>query len=373
MAIVKLGEVARESKLSYKGDKSTMKIVGLEHLTPESVTLTEWSENTENTFTKKFLKWQILFGRRRAYLKKAAVAPFDGICSGDITVIEAIPGKINDQLLPFIIQNERFFDYAVEKSAGSLSPRVKWEHLKDYEFELPDMAEQERLAKILWAAEDLKRKINSVKKCLINLRISYRKEVMFDDIKSIDESLSEKYNFFDLESCCRILDTKRKPLNDAERSTMKGDIPYYGAVGIVDYINESIFNEPIILVSEDCGFFEEYAEKPIAFYVDNPCWVNNHAHVIVSNDEKCSNDWLYYSLVHKNISYLVTGGTRSKLNQEQLKKIIIPVPKNDKITNEILNNLRAMDKYEAQLFDCYNDLALLEKTLTNNISGDRNV
>ena len=149
MAIVKLGDVANESKLSYKGDKSNMKIVGLEHLTPESVTLTVWSENTENTFTKRFLKGQVLFGRRRAYLKKAAVAPFDGVCSGDITVIEAIPGKINEQLLPFIIQNEKFFDYAVEKSAGSLSPRVKWEHLKDYEFELPDIAEQERLAKIL--------------------------------------------------------------------------------------------------------------------------------------------------------------------------------------------------------------------------------
>lgn len=108
MAIVKLGDVAKESKLSYKGDKSNMKIVGLEHLTPESVTLTVWSENTENTFTKRFLKGQVLFGRRRAYLKKAAVAPFDGVCSGDITVIEAIPGKINEQLLPFIIQNENF-------------------------------------------------------------------------------------------------------------------------------------------------------------------------------------------------------------------------------------------------------------------------
>ena len=94
----------------------------------------------------------MLFGRRRAYLKKAAVAPFDGVCSGDITVIEAIPGKILPELLPFIIQNDLLFDYAVGKSAGSLSPRVKWVDLKDYEFELPEIEKQASLVDLLKAA-----------------------------------------------------------------------------------------------------------------------------------------------------------------------------------------------------------------------------
>ena len=94
----------------------------------------------------------MLFGRRRAYLKKAAYAEIDGICSGDITVIEAIPGKISTSLLPFIIQNDKLFDFAVGKSAGSLSPRVKWEDLKEFEFELPDsMEEQDKLAELLWS------------------------------------------------------------------------------------------------------------------------------------------------------------------------------------------------------------------------------
>ena len=97
-----------------------------------------------------------MFGRRRAYLKKAAIADFDGICSGDITVIEAIPGKVDPLLLPFIIQNDKFFDYAVSRSAGGLSPRVKWEHLKDYEFDLPPIEEQRILADKLWAAYRLK-------------------------------------------------------------------------------------------------------------------------------------------------------------------------------------------------------------------------
>lgn len=157
MSRVHLGDVAIEHKETCKEDKSMYPIVGLEHLTPEQITLQNWELNTENTFTKVFRKGNILFGRRRAYLKKAAVAPFDGICSGDITVIEAKEDKIIPELLPFVIQNDDLFDFAVGKSAGSLSPRVKWTHLQNYEFELPDKQKQHELAKVLWAIEDTRK------------------------------------------------------------------------------------------------------------------------------------------------------------------------------------------------------------------------
>ena len=162
MAIVKLGSVARECRQNWTGSSEGIPIVGLEHLTPGEILLTSWERDTENTFSKKFNKGQVLLGRRRVYLKKAVIAPFDGICSGDITVIEAIPGKIAPALLPFIIQNDKFFDYAMQGSAGSLSPRVKWEHLKDYEFDLPDISEQDNLAEKLWSAYHLKQSYKSL-------------------------------------------------------------------------------------------------------------------------------------------------------------------------------------------------------------------
>ena len=156
MTKVKLGDVAIEYKQAYQGNRESVPNVGLEHLIPSEVKLSCWNTDNDNTFTKRFNKGQVLLGRRRAYLKKAVVAPFDGICSSDITVIEAVPNKISPELLPFIIQNERFFNYAIKGSAGSLSPRVKWEYLKEYEFDLPPIEEQERLAELLWAAYDLK-------------------------------------------------------------------------------------------------------------------------------------------------------------------------------------------------------------------------
>lgn len=174
MSKVRLGDVAFEHKETCKGNKSNLPVVGLEHLVPEEITLSAWDEGSDNTFTKVFRKGNVLFGRRRAYLKKAAVAPFDGICSGDITVIEANADRIVPELLPFIIQNDALFDFAVEKSAGSLSPRVKWEHLREFEFELPEMGKQKQLAEVLWS-------IDTTKKAYQNL------------IKSTDELVKSQF------------------------------------------------------------------------------------------------------------------------------------------------------------------------------------
>lgn len=197
MSKVYLGDVANERKETCKGSKEGFPIVGLEHLTPMDVNLTQWSEDAENTFTKMFRKGDVLFGRRRAYLKKAAVAPFDGICSGDITVIEANPDNILPELLPFIIQNDDLFEYAVGKSAGSLSPRVKWEHLKNYEFELPDMEKQKELAELLWSID--------------NTRQAYKKLLV-----KTDELVKSK---FGVELTCSNLNLSNA-LEDREKTTM---------------------------------------------------------------------------------------------------------------------------------------------------------
>jgi type I restriction enzyme M protein len=154
---VRLGEVAEEVRGNWAGETKDVPVVGLEHLDPDDIWLRKWEVNpSENTFTKAFRKGQILFGRRRAYQKKLSLAPRDGICSGDITVIAAKGDKVFPELLPFFLRTDKFFDYAIQGSAGSLSPRVKWAHLANYEFDLPSIARQRELSNLLWAANDLK-------------------------------------------------------------------------------------------------------------------------------------------------------------------------------------------------------------------------
>jgi len=147
---VKFGDVVFEPKESTKDPHvdGIEHVVGLEHIESENIHLTNSATLEESTtFTKKFSVGDVLFGRRRAYLKKAAKASFNGICSGDITVFRTNEKLLAD-LLPFIVSNERFFEYAVKHSAGGLSPRVKFKDLANYEFLLPPLNIQNQLLKV---------------------------------------------------------------------------------------------------------------------------------------------------------------------------------------------------------------------------------
>ena len=147
---VKLGDVVAEPRDTVKDFASEQieHVVGLEHIDSEDIHLRRSaSMDSSTTFTKKFSAGDVLFGRRRAYLKKAAQAKFSGICSGDITVMRAKEDLL-PELLPFVVNNDKFFDYAVKHSAGGLSPRVKFKDLAHYEFLLPPKEQQEKLAEL---------------------------------------------------------------------------------------------------------------------------------------------------------------------------------------------------------------------------------
>ena len=353
MGKITLGEVAIESKATWKSDKVGVPIVGLEHLEPGEITLSNWEIDSENTFTKKFLKGQVLLGRRRVYLRKAVIAPVDGICSGDITVIEAIPGKILPELLPFVIQNDKFFDYAVQGSAGSLSPRVKWEHLKKYSFELPSIDEQKVLANKLWAAYSLKE--------------SYKKLLSATDemVKSqFIEMFGSESNKVLLEDVVFVKDDCRKPINEGVRSEMKeGELyPYYGATGFVDYINDYITDEELLCVAEDCGNYNAGEES--AYIIRGKTWVNNHAHIVKMKDS-CDIKYLYYYLKIANLMPYVSGTTRLKLTQKKLREIPVVLPTKDKQTAFVAIAEQA-DKSKFELCKSIDAIDTVIKSLINN-------
>lgn len=128
-----------------------------------------------------------------------------------------------------------------------------------------------------------------------------------------------------LGEACEILDNQRVPLNDEQRFSMVGDVPYYGANGVVGHIDRFMFNEPLILLAEDGGNFDEYETRPIAYRIDGKSWVNNHAHVLRSKPEFVQ-DFVFYALQHKDIRSFIKGGTRTKLNQSDLRAIRFDYP-----------------------------------------------
>lgn len=141
-----------------------------------------------------------------------------------------------------------------------------------------------------------------------------------------------------------ILDNQRVPVNEAERSKRPGDVPYYGANGQQGWIDRPLFNEPLILLAEDGGNFDDFASRPIAYRVNGPSWVNNHAHILKAK-LSCSQAFIFFALVHRDIRRYISGGTRTKLTAKELKSIELPYPPQ----NEQEEIAQRLETIEAQL------------------------
>ncbi len=121
---------------------------------------------------------------------------------------------------------------------------------------------------------------------------------------------------------CDVLDSKRKPITKKDR--IEGEYPYYGATGILSYVEKYIFDEKLVLIGEDGAKWG--AGENTAFPVEGKCWVNNHAHVIRPHRDNILDQWIIYYLNAMDLSPFITGLTVPKLNQEKMRSITLPVP-----------------------------------------------
>jgi len=121
---------------------------------------------------------------------------------------------------------------------------------------------------------------------------------------------------------CEVLDNLRKPITKRDR--IEGKYPYYGATGILSYVDNFIFDEKLVLIGED-GAKWDSGDKT-AFIADGKYWVNNHAHVVRPNRKTLLDEWLIYFLNFSDLTPFISGMTVPKLNQERMRSIPIPLP-----------------------------------------------
>ena len=142
-----------EKKKPVEEDRFTY--LGLEHLDSGSLKVTRFGSEVAPIGEKLVMhKGDVLFGKRRAYQKKVAIAPFDGIFSAHGMVLRPKEDVIDKDFFPLFISSDYFLDAAIKISVGSLSPTINWRDLKELEFELPDMDTQRKLAEVLWSIND---------------------------------------------------------------------------------------------------------------------------------------------------------------------------------------------------------------------------
>ena len=142
-----------EKKKPAEEDRFTY--LGLEHLDSGTLKVTRFGSEVAPIGEKLVMhKGDVLFGKRRAYQKKVALAPFDGIFSAHGMVLRPKEDVIDKNFFPLFISSDYFLDAAIKISVGSLSPTINWRDLKELEFELPDMDTQRKLAEVLWSIND---------------------------------------------------------------------------------------------------------------------------------------------------------------------------------------------------------------------------
>jgi type I restriction enzyme S subunit len=130
--------------------------VGLEHIDAENIHIKRFGTPDDVSGGKlKCYPGDVIFGKRRAYQRKAAIVDIEGICSAHAFVFRANPKVIDPKLFPFFLHSDQFMHRAVDISVGGLSPTINWSDLKGQEFLLPPKAEQARLAELLWALDEV--------------------------------------------------------------------------------------------------------------------------------------------------------------------------------------------------------------------------
>lgn len=332
-----------EKKKPVEEDRFTY--LGLEHLDSGTLKVTRFGSEVAPIGEKLVMhKGDVLFGKRRAYQKKVAIAPFDGIFSAHGMVLRPKEDVIDKDFFPLFICSDYFLDAAIKISVGSLSPTINWRDLKELEFELPDMDTQRKLAEVLWSINDT---IEAYKKLISATDELVKSQFidMFGEPKNSPDAVS-------FETAFTIRDDLRKPINDAVRSEMHtGQLyPYYGANGQVDSINDYLMDCDAICLAEDCGAYG--AGEHTSYIVSGKCWVNNHAHVLIPK-ECCDIEFanVYFRIL--DMTEYVTGTTRLKLTQAKMKTLPMILPSLE-LQREFADFVRQSDKSKFAVLSCSN-------------------
>lgn len=282
---------------------------------------------------------------------------------------------------PYYSYSFLFLEYVLKaKTAGSGIPHADKGVIKRLEFFKPEKTEQKAIATILSKVDEaIKATENSIKaadklkKSLMQNLLTgklkpdgtWRKEDEFyKDEKFGNVPLGWKVKKVKEISNC--LDSNRKPIKAADRKGIAGEYRYYGAAGIIDYINDYIFDGRYILFGED-GENLISRKLPHAFIVEGKFWVNNHAHILEAIEGASDLDYLCYQLEFKNYENIVYGSAQPKINKSDLNKIRVLIPEQICEQIGISNVIKQMDQIIENKKQKERTLQKLKKSLMQNL------
>ncbi|MCH9845251.1 MAG: restriction endonuclease subunit S [Alphaproteobacteria bacterium] len=304
-------------------------------------------------------RYDILLNITGASIGRSCVVPFNfttGNVSQHVCIIR-LKKTLCPNLFHLVLSSATGQDFIKKNQSGSGREGINFKNIASFNFRLPSLPEQQRIAEFLSAVDDkitlLQRKkagLENYKKAMMqklfpdapsagsgnghsassgsyNLKVIEPAEMPTPNTPNLRfPNFTDEWQERRLGEVVDCLDNQRIPINESGREKIQGNIPYYGANGIQGYVNDYLFDEDLVLLAEDGGNFNDFFDKPIAQKITGKSWVNNHAHVLKAIKDAITVDYLFYSLVHKDIRKYIVGGSRVKLNRGDLLSIKISLP-----------------------------------------------
>ncbi|MBT3795317.1 MAG: hypothetical protein HOF24_10265 [Flavobacteriaceae bacterium] len=288
-----------------------MPLIRIRDLKGGSDTQTRYTGDYDTKFIIKKGDFLIgMDGEFRCYEWKGPIA----LLNQRVCRLQNFKEKLYRRYLFYVINDELI---KIEKNTGFTTVKhISSKKINEIRLSLPPLEEQKQIVKKLDATfaeidkniENLKNKKEQVES-LVN-------RVLEEELKNAE---GENVKLGDL---CQNLDRLRKPITKKNRRS--GIFPYYGASGVVDYVDDYLFDQKLVLVGEDGAKWG--AGSSTSFIINGKSWVNNHVHVLKPNSEVVMHEWITYYLNSINLQPWITGLTVEKLNQEKLSSIPIPLP-----------------------------------------------
>ncbi|MBL7812698.1 MAG: restriction endonuclease subunit S [Bacteroidetes bacterium] len=325
------------------------------------------NEKRTNATSEDLSKYQLVkpgnlvLNNQQAWRGSVGVSKFEGIVSPAYIVL-ALSNEIDPIYANYIFRDPSMVSYYLisSKGVGTIQRNLYWPQLKRASIWIPPLPEQTAIAAFLDRKTALIDKAIAIKQKQIEL-LKERRQILIQravtrglnpNAKLKDSGVEwigeipEGWEVIHLRRLFKFLNTKRVPLSGEEREKMQGEYPYYGASGIIDYVNDYLFDDTLILIAED-GANLLSKSTPLAFIAQGKYWVNNHAHIL----KPMLPGFEFWSELLSSVDYTIyiSGAAQPKLTMDRLASVKLPVPPKEQIINICEYILNISDKIYSTL------------------------
>ena len=323
----RIGDIYAERSQRGASDMELLSVTMNDGVMPRSEIEGKDNSSEDKSNYKVVLTGDMVYNSMRMWQGANGISPCDGIVSPAYTVL--MPKiSISNGYFAALFKSPNLINEFRKNSQGMTSDtwNLKYPQIETIKVSIPALPEQERIADMLGTLEkritkqaQLVDSLKKYKRGVVSAILSHR--IVFSDA---DGKPYPEWTSCTLKDAVVFLDGQRKPLESADRARRQGVYPYYGASGVIDYIDDYIFDEPLLLLGED-GANIINRSTPLCFIATGKYWVNNHAHVMRPKNGYHIK-FLCELLESLDYTRYNTGTAQPKLNQEKCRGIELVLP-----------------------------------------------